>query len=1001
MKLLHFTIVLAIMAHVPHIQTQGQGFPPEEAVQRMEMAQGLEVSLFAHEPEIRQAIFVKCDDRGRLWTIQYLQYPNPAGLKRVEVDRWSRTTYDRIPEPPPHGPRGADKITICEDTTGDGRADKFTDFVDGLNLVTGVAFGHGGVFVLNVPYLLFYPDRDQDDVPDSNPEVLLEGFGMEDAQSLANHLTWGPDGWLYGVNGSTTTCNIRGIEFQSGAWRFHPITKEFELFCEGGYNCYGLTFDDNGEMFYSTNGGPFIHAMQGAYYYKSFGKHGPLHNQYAYHHFPILDCDKVPGGPPTGGTIYRGDSFPEKYRGTFIAGNFLGQSASWWKLHQKGSTFRATYGDTLFQANDTWFGPTDMCVGPDGSMYVSDFYDKRTAHPDPDAEWDITNGRIYKIFAKGHSSPAVIDAREQTSEELVERLMHRNGWMADRALVELAHRRDKSIAEPLRKIANQEANGIHALRALWGLNAIGDLDEQFAQQLLNHPYPYVRYWVVRLLGDSRDVSPGMAVQLADLAKIESQAPVLGQLASTAKRLPPEQALPIVAQLLNSKLFASDERIPWLLWWAIESKAMTASDELLSMFSQADWSQVSYRENALRLIRRWCAEGNAQGYRACVSLMRGAPSKYLAEVHQHLLLGLSERAIGLHGIGQGGLFGEHASQDDAPPTSTRQYEALTPELASYIATQWKEQPADVLLLELAVRGEIDGAYSYLLDAVANAESVGDSLVALLELLADVGDERASPIALKWVELEREDVVSAALDVIESHGSEQEVLSLLRDYERHSPEMRSRLRDIFFGRSEVSKAFLEQVDQGYIDPTKVPTNQLGQLASHKDEQIDELVLKHWGRIGPGTDEEKLATMRRFNNDLNAGTGDFERGKVMYEKHCGTCHKLHGIGNNIGPDLTSANRQDRAALLANIVDPGAIIRREYTSYVVITDSGRMLTGLITEQDPSSITILDAQNRKTKIPRDEIDDLYPSDVSLMPERILDQLSPQELRDLFRYLEE
>ena len=198
----------------------------------MTVADGLAASLFAHEPEVRQPIFCKCDDQGRLWTIQYLQYPNPAGLKRVKVDRYSRTVYDRKPEPPPHGPRGADRITICEDTDGDGRADRFRDFVAGLNLCTGLEFGYGGVFVIQAPYLLFYPDRNHDDVPDGDPEVLLDGFGLEDAQSLANHLTWGPDGWLYGLNGSTTTCQIRGIEFQQGVWRYHPRTREFELFCD-------------------------------------------------------------------------------------------------------------------------------------------------------------------------------------------------------------------------------------------------------------------------------------------------------------------------------------------------------------------------------------------------------------------------------------------------------------------------------------------------------------------------------------------------------------------------------------------------------------------------------------------------------------------------------------------------------------------------------------------------------------------------------------------------
>ncbi len=228
-------LILAITAP----PASSQGHAPQEAVKHMTTAKGLRVTLFAGEPEIRQPIFVKCDDSGRVWTIKYMQYPNPAGLERLKVDRWSRTVYNRVPDPPPHGPRGADKITILEDIDGDGRADRTKDFVGGLNLATGVEFGHGGVFVLNVPYLLFYPDKNRDDVPDADPEVLLTGFGMEDAQAMSNHLTWGPDGWLYGVNGSTTTCRIRGIEFQQGLWRYHPLTREFELFCEGGSNCYG------------------------------------------------------------------------------------------------------------------------------------------------------------------------------------------------------------------------------------------------------------------------------------------------------------------------------------------------------------------------------------------------------------------------------------------------------------------------------------------------------------------------------------------------------------------------------------------------------------------------------------------------------------------------------------------------------------------------------------------------------------------------------------------
>ena len=216
-----------------------QELSPDEAVRRMTVPDGFEVQIIASEPLVRQPVCIEYDDRGRLWVIQYLQYPNPEGLKRVQVDRYSRTRYDRVPEPPPHGPRGADRVTILTDTDGDGRMDHGHDFVGGLNLASGLAFGHGGVFVLNVPYLLFYPDKNRDDVPDGDPEVLLTGFGMEDAHSVANSLTWGPDGWLYGCQGSTVTANIRGIEFQQGVWRYHPKTREFELFCEGGGNSWG------------------------------------------------------------------------------------------------------------------------------------------------------------------------------------------------------------------------------------------------------------------------------------------------------------------------------------------------------------------------------------------------------------------------------------------------------------------------------------------------------------------------------------------------------------------------------------------------------------------------------------------------------------------------------------------------------------------------------------------------------------------------------------------
>jgi hypothetical protein len=187
------TVVLAVL--LPMGPVTGQGFSPEEAVRRMKVADGLAVNLVASEPMIRKPVSLTFDDRGRLWVIQYLQYPAPAGLKAVKVDQYLRTVYDRIPEPPPKGPKGADCITILYDPDEKGHFRKSKDFLTGLNLCTGLAIGYSGVFVMQAPYLLFYPVRDGEDVPSGDPEVLLKGFGMEDAHALANSLQWGPDGW--------------------------------------------------------------------------------------------------------------------------------------------------------------------------------------------------------------------------------------------------------------------------------------------------------------------------------------------------------------------------------------------------------------------------------------------------------------------------------------------------------------------------------------------------------------------------------------------------------------------------------------------------------------------------------------------------------------------------------------------------------------------------------------------------------------------------------------
>jgi putative heme-binding domain-containing protein len=274
--------------------------------------------------------------------------------------------------------------------------------------------------------------------------------------------------------------------------------------------------------------------------------------------------------------------------------------------------------------------------------------------------------------------------------------------------------------------------------------------------------------------------------------------------------------------------------------------------------------------------------------------------------------------------------------------------------------------------------------------------------LLDLLRESKLPEAISDAMELaVDNQPEPVQLAAIQMLADSDSPEVAANLLAHYHSMSPTVRSRARDALFARPASALEYLKRVDAGEIATEDAPLDQLSRLALLRNEAIDELVDKHWGSISPGTPEEQLATMRRYNNDLRPGGGDPLNGKQLFAKHCGICHQLHGEGNKVGPDLTSANRQDREALLANIVDPGAVIRREFMNYVLVTDSGLAVSGLLAEQDGATVTILDARNQRITVPRGEIQSLEESEVSLMPERLLEALTPQERRDLFAYIQD
>ena len=447
--------------------------------------------------------------------------PTRPGLKPVTVDQYLRTEYDRVPEPPPRGPRGADRIKILEDTDGDGRADKATVFVEGLNLASGLAVGHGGVFVGQAPYLLFYPDQNRDDRPDGDPEVLLTGFGLQDAHATVNSLTWGPDGWLYGAQGSTVTARIRGIEFQQGIWRYHPRTRQFELFAEGGGNTWGLDFDAAGQR---------LRQQQRSLHHVPHGPGRILRQGVrqawpaAQSRTPTAISARSPTTEPSSaatsrraGSSTRAMRFPPRFRGAFIGGNLLSNAVYWHVLERDGSTFAGRHGGTLIDARDRWFRPIDLLVGPDAAVYVVDWYDKRAAHLDPRDTWDRTNGRIYRVVYGERRKVAPFDlaqtleCRAGRAADQHQRLVRRRGAANPGRAARPVGRAGASKSD-LRSRSDETV----ALRDLWALDRQRRPRRRARpSSLLGHPRCRRATLDDPLLGDEHRMNGGLRPSLVD------------------------------------------------------------------------------------------------------------------------------------------------------------------------------------------------------------------------------------------------------------------------------------------------------------------------------------------------------------------------------------------------------------------------------------------------------------------------------------------------------
>ena len=949
------------------------------AVKMFEVHNDLRWEPVLTDPDIAQPLSFKFDGRGRLWVVEYLQYPNPAGLKMVSRDKYLRAVYDKTPPAPPNHFRGADRITIHEDTNGDGLYDKHKTFVNGLSIVSSFAIGRGGVWVMNPPYLLFYPDSNGDDVPDGNPEVLLEGFGIEDSHSVANSLRWGPDGWLYAAQGSTVTGHIKRPGTKDKPvhslgqliWRYHPVTRRYEVFAEGGGNAFGVEIDSHGRIYSGYNGGNArgFHYVQGGYYRKGFQKHGELSNPYAYGYFPSMKHNQVPRFTHTF-VIYEADQLPQSYVGKLFGVEPLQGRVVYSDVTKDGSSLQTKDLGHPVKSKDSWFRPVDIQLGPDGALYVADLYEQRIDHASHyQGRVDKTNGRIYRLT--GTKSPAArkVDLRSASTAELIETLKHPNRWHRQTALRFIGDRRDKKLIGPMKKRLVQ-ADGLFALNLLWAINLSGGLDEATTAAALNHEDPHVRAWAVRLACDDAQVSPQLASQLIAICETELNVEVRSQLACSARRLKSQLALQMVRNLFRHSQDADDVHMPLLLWWAVEHHVSLDLDGVIRLFDNAAvWRQRVVQEHLLeRLMRRLASSGTQRELLACARLLQLAPSKDLS--------GKMMKGFELAFAG-------------------RSLTALPDELVAAIA---KTGGAS---LGLRLRQSEPKAIEEAARLIGDAKQKAANRIQYIEIFGQIDHQ---PIVAELVDILQRDtntaVRSAALGALQSYRSEQIDRVVLKMYKSLNGDVRAVADTLLASRPERSLSLLRQVDSGAVPKDLVKLTVVRRMLLHDDPAIKKLVDKHWGVVQGATTEQMKSQLERVSRVMRAaGTGNPYKGKKLYAATCGKCHRLFDHGGDIGPNLTAFKRDDLPNMMLNIINPSIEIRKGYENYVIRTEDGRTLNGFIADQDNRVIVLRGVDNQSVVIPKDNVDQMRAISQSIMPEGILDKLSPQEIRDLFAYL--
>jgi putative membrane-bound dehydrogenase-like protein len=975
------------------------GLPPEKAAQAMSVPEGFDVTLFAGEPDVMQPIALALDDRGRVWVAEAYSYL----IRRKDKD-------------------AKDRIVIFEDSKGTGKFDKRTVFMEGLNLVSGLEVGFGGVWIGAAPYLMYVPMKEERSPhapregkphaereeyitkPAGKPQILLDGWGYQDTHETLNSFIWGPDGWLYGCHGVFTHSKVGKpgtpdkdrVPLNAGVWRYHPTRHKFEVFAHGTSNPWGLDFNDYGQAFVSSCVIPHcFHIIQGGRYHRQAGIHfnphtyddiktiaDHLHWQGANPWAGNNKSDVVGGGHAHCGLMcYLGGAWPQEYRGQLFMGNIHGRRINMDTLKPKGSGYVASHGKDLLLANDSWARFINMRYGPDGNVYVIDWYDKQACHTPNVDVWDRTNGRIYKISQRGSKPVVGIDLQKKTEMELVEYQLHENDWYVRHARRILQERKGgktpnetRKVIQSLGELLEKNPDPTRRLRALWAYHAIIESEpsppggwgwESWWNRLaaLKDQSPIVRAWGIQLKTTERDFQP----DFESLAKNDPSPTVRLYIASELQRLPPSERWKIAANLLGHAEDADDQNLPLMYWYAIESLADVDPARALALALNGKIPQLHGY-----MIRRIGA-----GEKAMNLLIDALAKTPDADTQVTFLTAMREALKGRRTVPMPdawpALFGKLQDHE------TR---AVRIQAVCLAVTFGNPKPA----LEMV-----------------KMRSSTTAQTAAIGALLDAGHPKLTP-ELHWLldsELKGTKARSLALRGLAAYDDPATPNEILRRFPDFTPGERVDALNTLASRPSYAKALLDAVAAKKIDPKEVSADIVRQLRHLKDNAVSKRINEVWGvvRDSPAERVKAIADYKKMLTTTPKTPLDLAQGRAIFNKTCAQCHTLFGVGGKVGPDLTGSNRANLDYLLENIIDPSAVIPKEYAATVIEMKDGRTLTGIIRTNTKVALTVVTVNDVLT-LPRQEVETLTESKISMMPDDLLRPLGEGEVRALIAYLQ-